>query len=97
MTIITAPDGSPLSANIMPADDNILTVMKGKSEGAVTDWLTDNGDQTVNIKYSLDGGVLGEIQQFNSALDDLTVGSSVIVPFAVTSTRLLQMLVTRDM
>ena len=70
----------------MPADDNILTVMKGKSEGAVTDWLTDNGDQTVNIKYSLDGGVLGEIQQFNSALDDLTVGSSVIVPFAVTST-----------
>ena len=86
MTLITAPDGSPLSANIMPDDDNILTVVKGNSEGTPAQWLDVNSDNTVNIKYSLDDGVLGEIQNFNPNLDALSVGSSVIVPYAVTST-----------
>ena len=75
-----------LSANIMPDDDNILTVVKGNSEGTPAQWLDVNSDNTVNIKYSLDDGVLGEIQNFNPNLDALSVGSSVIVPYAVTST-----------
>jgi hypothetical protein len=76
MTIITAADGSLITANLMPDDDNAMAICKGSTAGMATPVVAGSAAGTVNLSY-LRGEYQGTLYGFTAALDAIAAGSEI--------------------
>jgi hypothetical protein len=75
MTIITAPDGSPIFTSFTPDDDTTLTVVKGSQQFLTSPSITaGSADGLVDVHYGLDQTELGKIRDFPASLEVKAVG-----------------------
>ncbi len=77
LTIITAPDGSPLITSFTPDDDTTLTVVKGTPQFLTIPITVGSANGLVNLHYGLDNRELGKIRDFPAMLDDKAVGDEI--------------------
>ncbi len=76
MTILTDASGNPLVASFMPDDDN-MGIVKGTHRDVSGDFVVDNGDGTMKIRFSLGEGDEGAIMNFPQNLSATPVGGSI--------------------
>ena len=89
MTTIFASDGAPIVSNLMPDDDNALTVLKGSNfspTGYDREVFTKVSDGIYNVSYTLGASGTRGLEGSVSAIDfNKDVGQSQTTSFSTSS------------